>query len=376
MKGKLCVLIVILALFLALFLSPRNAVAQELKIRIVEKDASVHIKPDAESRVIQISPVGTVLPAEKKIGEWYQVKIRSRLGVTLTGYIHQKYVEEITAEDEIPIPPTEKRASRGDFGVRFGFVSGSFLGDQSKYSLNWSEDLLSSVNENGTINTKIKNPLGVGVSFSYFISGGLGVQLKLDYNFTAEIKGEESQSTYTLAWSWTDGTGPYDRSKEWSVDGEFSVIPISLNFTYKVQGGGMIVPYISAGASYFFGNVKANTKRGLGITWEDAGTQFIDYVDVPLKIDESISHFGFNVGGGLDLLLSSNLGFNVEAAYFLGKKSEQVWEPVSGTYSGNNFTDRSWIIDSATIELIRREVDPLEVNTSFFKVQAGIKLLF
>ena len=387
MNRKLCAPIVILTLFLALFLFPGDAIAQDLKIRVAGKDASIHLKPDAESRVIQISPVGTVLDAEKKVGEWYQVKIRSRLGVILTGYIHQDYVEEITAEEseeavtepvgeEIPTPAPEKRASRGDIGIRFGFVSGSFLGEKSSYSLNWSENLLKSVNESGAISTKIQNPLGVGLSFSYFISGGLGLQLKLDYNLTSEIKREESQSTYTLTWSWTDGRGPFDRSKEWSVDGEFSVIPISLNFTYKMQGGGMLVPYISAGASYFFGNVKANTKSGLGITWEAEGSQYIDYVDVPLRIDESIGHFGFNVGGGLDLLLSSSFGLNVEAAYFLGKKIDQTWEPVSGTYSGNNFPDVSWMIDSATIELIRGQVDPLEVNTSFFKVQAGIKLLF
>lgn len=382
MKGKFFAAVLIFAIIVALFLSPTKAVAQDLNITVTEKDAAIHLKPDAGSRVIQISPVGTVLEAEKKEGEWYQVKIQSRLGVIITGYIHQKFVKSEAGVEEEDLPGTEektegKRAlSKGDIGIGIGYVSGSFISDQSSYSFNWSENLLSKVNENGTTMTKIKNPRGVGFSFSYLLFGGIGIQLKLDYNFTEKINEAESLSDYAITWTWTDNRGPFDRSEEWGVSGEFSVIPISLNFLYKFQGEGMIIPYFSAGASYFTGKVKANSTRGLGISWEASGSQFIDYVDVPIKVDESISHFGFNVGGGLDFMFTSSIGLNLEAAYFIGKKSEYVWEHTTGSYKGNIFPDISWSIDTSMVELIKEQVSPFEVNTSFFKVQAGVKIFF
>ena len=48
----------------------------------------------------------------------------------------------------------------------------------------------------------------------------------------------------------------------------------------------------------------------------------------------------------------------------------------SGTYSGNLFPDSSWNLSQENIDALNQQLSPVEVNTSFFKLQVGIKLLF
>ncbi len=373
-------------------LNPVHALPQTIKITVISQDAVVYAKPDTASQVIQNPPNGVVLEAEELIGEWYRVKVRSRVGMTITGYIHKQWVKpEGDAPAQPPRIPEKPRADtsrtgsdtrpgrtsppRGELALRFGMSSGSLLNDFSAYSESWSSGLLASVSETGGIHHAIKNPLGIGIGFAYGISGGLGIQVKVDYNFTSKMT-DDGFSNYSMTWSWTDGDGPYDTSEEWPVTGELSVIPVSLNLLYKIQGGGLLVPYISGGATYFLGSVKASSKRGAGITWDEEGLQYIDYLDVPVQIDESISHLGFNVGGGLDLMFSANVGLNLDACYYLGKKTPLTWQHAGGTLPGNLFPNSSWALDQENIDALNQQISPLEVNTSFIKLQAGIKFLF
>ena len=64
---------------------------------------------------------------------------------------------------------------------------------------------------------------------------------------------------------------------EWPVDGDLSLTVISGNVIYKVQGSGMLIPFLSGGVSYFSGNVQANTHVGYAYTWEIVPFQYIDY---------------------------------------------------------------------------------------------------
>ena len=368
-----------------MLLLPVHALPQTIKITVISPDAVVYSEPDTASQVIQSPTKGTVLEAEPLIGDWYKVKVSSKVGMSITGYIHKQWVQpEKTAQDTPQKEPSKSTPAtrmgqaspaRSELALRFGMSSGSFLNERSMYSETWSLGILDRVNETGSISHKISNPLGIGLGFAYKISGGFGVQLKLDYNFTAKVK-DESTSTFNMDWTWANGDGPYNASSEWPVSGEVSVMPVSLNVIYKFQEGGFIVPYVSGGASYIIGNVKLNSMRGTGISWEEGDLQYIDYIDIPIQIDESISHLGFNVGGGLDLMFSSNVGLNLDACYYIGKKTELNWMHRSGTYSGNLFPGSSWSISQENIDALNQQVSPVEVNTSFFKLQAGIKLLF
>ncbi len=365
---------------------PVHASPQAIKIRVVSADAAVYAKPDMNSQVIQNPPRGTVLEAEELAGDWYRVRVRSRVGMMITGYIHQRLVEvegRPAAKPAVKTPqrrqedrPARAARPRGELAIRFGTASGSFLNDSSRYSETWSETLLENVTETGTLTHSVKSPMGLGLAFGYQLFGSMAIQLKVDYNFTTKIEGDDQLSTYRMTWSWTNGEGPYDRTKDWPVGGEVSVIPLSFNLLIKPSGGGMFAPYLSGGVSYMTASVKADSQRGWGYTWIEGDTQYIDYIDIPLSVDESISHVGFNIGGGLDLLFSPNFGLNLDACYYVGKKTQVTWQPRAGTYAGNLWPDSSVAVSQDNVEALAAQVSPLEVNTSFFKLQAGIKLLF
>ena len=373
-----------LVLMIAMLL-PAGLYAQKVKLTVVQEGAVVQVKPETGSETIQQMPLGATLEAERKVGEWYEVVVTSKLGVSLTGYIHERFIRVIQgAEPETrtePKTPSQRyagpaREKKGDFAIGLGYVSASLMNDASSYTVNWSDGLLTSVSERGEIMHKLeKKPYGLGLSFSYLITGGLGVQFRLDYNASAKLEPVEGGSTYRMDWSWEDGRS-FDLTDAWNVDGELSVYPISANLIYKLQSGGMFVPYFSGGVSYFMGNAKASSTRGVGVTWVADGSQFLDYINVPLSIDESLSHLGFNLGAGLDVLFSPGFGVNVDAAYFIGKSSELIWQHPVGTYPGTYFPENSWSLDQDQVELLNGQVSSLEVNTSFFKIQAGIKVLF
>jgi opacity protein-like surface antigen len=364
--------------------------AAQVKIRVIVENATIRSGPNLESEVIQEDvAIGTTFDVEKTEEGWYEIKFRNNLGILVTGYIHTMYVEIVSEKAPVkkeevkkpaeqrkkPAEPPKGKQAKGDFAVMGGFVSGSFLPGSSSYADSWSSGILTSVSESGTISHKIGSPLGLGVSISYLFMGGLGIQARLDYNFTKEFTPEESFSNYNITWSWTT-SGPFSREKDWDTTGEISLIPLSLNLIYKVQGGGMIIPYFSAGVTYFTGSIKANTTRGYGFTWESEGYRYIDYIDIPLVVDVSIGEIGFNIGGGLDFLFSRNVALSVEGNYFIGKTIEASWTPVSGTYQGNNFPDNNWNVDAGLVESIVDEVPPLDIKTSFFKIQGGIKIIF
>lgn len=384
-------------LMVCLLAFPAGLSAQKIKITVVGKDANIQLGPDAGSRIVQAAAVGSVLEAEQKVGEWYEIKLPSKLGVIITGYIHEKFVEtekdkiekpkEAAAPPQKPLPPKvaepakespprQKRAWKGDFAVRFGYLPGSLASTQSSYTANWNNNLLKSVSETGTVKHGFGGSMGPSFSLSYFLAGGLGLQVKLDYQLTTKVKAGEDSSGYKLAWTWSDGSGSYNASEEWALSGEYAVSPLSLNLIYRGSSAGSVIPYISAGVSYFTGKLKVETTRGYAFTWQSDPNQYIDYLDVPMKVDASVSGIGFNAGAGLDLVLFSNVALNIEAAYFSGKTMKESWQHMPGTYPGNIFPAISWSVDQAYADKMSEQVTQLEVKTSFFKVLAGIKFLF
>ena len=218
--------------------------------------------------------------------------------------------------------------------------------------------------------------MGPSFSLSYFLAGGLGLQVKLDYQLTTKVKAGEDSSGYKLAWTWSDGSGSYNASEEWALSGEYAVSPLSLNLIYRGSAAGSVIPYVSAGVSYFTGKLKVETTRGYAFTWQSDPNQYIDYIDVPMKVDASVSGIGFNAGAGLDLVLISNVALNIEAAYFSGKTMTESWQHMPGTYPGNIFPAISWSVDQTYTDKMSQQVTPLELKTSFFKILAGVKFLF
>lgn len=87
-------IIFIIALLLSL---PTILYAQKQMIEVVAANASIRLKPNASSELVEKPSVGSVFETTKKVGKLYEVKI-SKLGMIITGYIHESFVK-VTDEE-------------------------------------------------------------------------------------------------------------------------------------------------------------------------------------------------------------------------------------------------------------------------------------
>ncbi|MGB8953201.1 MAG: outer membrane beta-barrel protein [Candidatus Aminicenantales bacterium] len=391
----------VLAIVFSLFLFSPAAHAAGVKVKVIVENASLRLQPTMESEIIEENvAMGTIFEAVKKEGEWFEIKFRSRVGVLLTGYIHEMYVEEVKKKPKkeavkepskpvVPLkapvrPPQKAVPKRLEIFLGPGLGLSSFLNDSSRYSRNWNEPinynvtLLSSVSESGTIRHQFKNPIGFGFSLSYFFARGFGAQLRVDPHFSSVPSATKSQ--FDMTWTWMTTGKTYSDQKNWNTEGSLSIIPISFNLILQMRRGGFLVPYFSAGISYFQAKVKVNSTRGYGLSWMVERLpnidQYIDFINVPVKVDKSLSSLGFNIGGGLDLRFSSSIAWSIGAVYFIGKKHEEYWNIQAGEYYPDYYQDVIITLYESGAEAMRKEVTRLEINLSFLKIFTGIKILF
>lgn len=383
-QGKVLMCLILISLLIL----PTMANAQKQKIRVVVENASIRIKPDIQSDVIRKPPVGTVFEVESKEGEWYEIRVRTEVGVLITGYIHEMFVEKVEVEKppepkrEVvrrPVQPVTRAApqkvTRGEFVISGAYNLGYSISESLSYSDSFSGGVLQSAQASGTLTQDLKKPIGFGAAVNYYFAQGFGIQLRVDLNSKAEIV--DGLSEYSLTWSWTT-RGPYtqDEDPPWDATGDVSLTVLSGNFIFKPQTAGMFVPVISGGVSYFTGSLKVDTFGGFATTWLYGGYRYIDYFDIPAKIDASVSGIGFNIGGGADIKFSPSVALNIEARYFVKSKIEEPWELNAGQYESNINEGWTLTLEQEEVEELAEEIPLLEFNPSFFKISAGIKFMF
>jgi opacity protein-like surface antigen len=388
-KTFLCACLVLLVMALALPL-----LAQGIRIKVIVENASIRLKPSLDSEAIEESvALNTVFTAEKKVGEWYEVKVPSNVGVLLIGYIHEMYVEVLA--EEAPRPPAqEEKPLAGEvrrpepllpaeygpkkmeifFGGGLGF--GSFLNSSTDYEYHFGTiDVLSYMDEAGQVSHKAGGPMGLGFSLANFFMGGFGLRLRIDMNISPGLTG---RSSYSVTWKWWD-RGPYDEPNTWDMTGNLSVIPISLNAVYKFDLG-MISPYISAGPTFFLAKLKMDTTIGLGNTWlwqDEVGDlwRIFDYFPIPMFVDESLNGIGFNFGAGLDVALSPSFGLTLDLSYFLKGGSKVAWSFRPGTYDSQiDPAAWEWTLSKLDLDNMLDYIPEISVNLSFFKILVGLKI--
>jgi hypothetical protein len=194
------------------------------KVKVVVENASIRLRPSLDSEAIEENiPVGTVYVANKKTGEWYEIKFESKLGVALLGYIHEMYVEfvgeaappepevkqpvvrqpEIRQPERPPQPEVPRLGNpKMEVFLGGGLGFGSFLNKATTYTDSWTLGFINGYEE-GEIQHKVNNPFGLGLSASYFLTDSLGFRLRLDFGFGQKIS--DSPSLYSADYSW--GTG-------------------------------------------------------------------------------------------------------------------------------------------------------------------------
>ncbi len=362
--------------------------ATEVKIKVIVENASIRVKPGIDGAVLEDKiPVGAVYLSSKKEGEWYEVRFRSRVGVQLTGYIHEMYVEVIDedAAKSGPQPPIFKGVGPArvqklkpfEIGLIFGWSAGSFMSPSSTYGDSWAWNELESVSEAGTIPHKLGNPFALGFSFTYYFRENVGFRLSVDYNLKQTLPAD-GRSVYQLDWTWTLGRGSYSDEAEWPVKGDFWLVPISANLIYKIPTGGIFAPYFTAGMTAYLGRVNIETVLGYANSWtsSDGKDQLIDFFIIPVKLEKDLTTAGVNLGAGLDVLLSPNIAFNIDAVNYWGSSYNDAWPVEEGTYPASYYTDTTLTIDWMQASNFRANISKVGIKLSSFRIACGLKILF
>jgi len=100
-RGKRSLFFFIIISFLLIL--PNLIHAQEKLVEVVAENAQIHARPEATSEVIQSAPLNQIYNMIKKVGAWYEIQFTTeRLGIQMTGYIHEKYAKVLGEEPEIP----------------------------------------------------------------------------------------------------------------------------------------------------------------------------------------------------------------------------------------------------------------------------------
>ncbi|MBN1273244.1 MAG: hypothetical protein JXB26_13335 [Candidatus Aminicenantes bacterium] len=77
--------------------------AESLKLRVIQEDAVLRLKPSVESAVIYTLSLGTLLDSKGKTDGWYFVNLApDKDGIVISGYIEQEYVEVLEMIKDVP----------------------------------------------------------------------------------------------------------------------------------------------------------------------------------------------------------------------------------------------------------------------------------
>lgn len=387
------------ALFAALILP---VLGQEVgvRIKVIVENSSLRVKPNMDSEILEENvPLGTVFEKAKKSGEWYEVKYQSKLGVMITGYIHEMYVEVMAAVPPIkPAEPTAKPAeppvkpavkpavqpqalprygAEESGHVEFGLAYGLGLGTPASATTSYDRDVavayvLVREEGRGTLSHTLKAPQGLALSVAYYFPVGLGVQLRADVNFKQKITGN---TTFDMDALWNDGD-TFSRHASFPLSGEASLMPFSLDLVYRISAGEVFHPYLGAGLTYFIGKFTVSSSAGFPFWFLFGGYQNLDWVVVPVEIDKSLNGFGGNFMAGFDIKPTPNIALTVGGIYFLGKEFSFNWSAVPGSYPCQQHTSFTLTFPQVLANSFAADFTSLKVKTSHFKFMTGIKVGF
>jgi len=160
MKKSIGIMVLVMAglLFLSVF-----SYADTFKVRITVEKANVRLKPTKDSTIIKTLPFGVILEAEKKIGDWYYIKLHQNdMGIVVTGYIHQTIVEEIKEENK-PKTPVKPKKIQNDIPelIKKPTESITYLVKDPKY-LKWKKDYFRA--ETSFLKWRKFSAIGIGVT--------------------------------------------------------------------------------------------------------------------------------------------------------------------------------------------------------------------
>jgi len=155
-------------------------------------------------------------------------------------------------------------------------------------------------------------------------------------------------------------------NRDWESSNEIKIVPISLNFVYRIDLGKSLNANIILGPTLFITNTELYGTMGYTAFYDDD----IDLFHIDLYHESTSVSFGFDIGAGIDLKLTPNIAFYCEGAYYICPSIAKSWQYNSGVYEG----ELGLLIFNVEDDSIDIGDYGFEIKPSFFKFTAGIKI--
>jgi hypothetical protein len=294
--------IAFLAFFLAFFFTSEAwASGQDsfTRLKVVAEQANIRLEPDISSIIIRQVPQGTILDATEKKQEWYAVRLTSRQGATVTGYVHESLVivveppveeKKTTTKPQIkqkarPVKPEEAQQISGfNFSLAISgggnTIRGGELNDGIRGLADLYGDILGVQGKGSVDRVRLGYVLGLEVYFplSKRLSWGIGAE-----HFQTK---NESQVDYLQGSS----------SSVLLISPNLRATPISVILAFN------LIPslYLKGGVAYYFARYSY--------------AYLFQTTDSTQQWEGKASAQGFGLSGGFGFLknLSSHLNFFAE----------------------------------------------------------------
>jgi opacity protein-like surface antigen len=333
-KGKVLVCLIMASLIIL----PSFIHAQKPKIKVAVENASIRIKPDAESEAIASPPVGTVFEVEAKVGEWYEIRIRTEVGVSITGYIHEMFVEIEKPVEKIPAPreevkkwpvqpvpkPEPQEVTPPSPRIRASIKLAGLSSRQAGYDYKYSTTLY---NETMTITDSVSNQFALGFNLELGVFVIKNIELTAGVSFLS--KSLEGVYSLNLPNNYLYNDIAYDEAP---ANPNLKVTLINFGINFHLLSAGMLRPYIGAGGSYIMAKMDLLDEIIYEETFYTDYTHTIEITEVQF-VETKINKFGFNVRAGINFEFTSNISLFAEGRYVVAKT--EVPHPLTSKFDEN-----------------------------------------
>jgi opacity protein-like surface antigen len=281
------------------------AQAEPQKITVKVQEATIHAKPDPASQVIEKPDVGSVYEVVRKSGEWYEIKLPSRLGMVITGFIHEKFIEGKIPPPPPP-PPQPRKAIIGhiSLGGLYHFLQMGY-----DYTYPWYI-----FDQNGAIYDSLynQNVLGFQVGLGFHVLKN--IEIDLGFNYLSKTL----EAFYAMDfpnWQKLDNIAYAEKT----VDSKISEMMFNLGVNYYPLITGRLQPFLGAGISYISAKMELLDDIFFIEKFFLDKTHEIEITEVKLS-GKTVDTLGFYGKAGVDVEVSEALSIFGEGRYLVAKK--------------------------------------------------------
>jgi opacity protein-like surface antigen len=328
---------------------PVSAQTDTQKITVRVQGATIHASADAASEVIEKPSVGTAYEVVMKTGEWYEIKIPSSIGMTITGFIHEKYlnmekpvVEPRTNVVQTPVRAVPKQSPRAK---RVNLSLAGLYHRQSGYDYSYTNpNTLGGISDSGDDG----NAFGVQLGAGFFVVENIEVDLGFHY------AGSTSEGAYALDMPFYSGyySDYYNVHEKEAASHGIREMMFNLGLSLHLLRETLLSPYLGGGFSYI--NGKVELLEDFTISEEYAAPNYEIVIKEPKYSSETVSTLGFFGKAGVDIAVSPSFAIFGEGQYLYAKK--EIPHPFGTAVTGKE--------------------DPVEIDLGGISALFGVKARF